>query len=92
MFAISGTQIIAKYVIYYEKKVPQELETVVAYDPSMSLVKGGLADLRGFRIPKTIATIKDTEPVANKLRLKSFEELLKKLLTEGKIEHFVRLS
>ena len=92
MFASSGSPTIAKYVVYYEKKVPTELDSMVAYNSSMSLVKGGLADLRGYRIPKLTVIFKSTETVANNLRLKKFEELLKTLLTEGKIEHFVRIS
>lgn len=87
-----GKTSIAKYVVYYEKKIPNELELFAFRDQNASLVKEGLREISGISVPRLILTINNSDLLTDRSRIKSFEAILQALLSERKIEHFVRIS
>lgn len=88
----SKKESIARYAIYYKNKVPRELERVVANDPFSALVKEGLSDIKGLAIPKLTFTLNGSGGPNDRPRILAFEEILKTLVAEKKIELFIRIS
>lgn len=82
--------IISKYIAYYTKTVPTELQNLVFSDRNILMVKEGLAEINGYKCPRLSLQVLTVNSRVDGQRIVALNNLLTSLIRNGSLEHFVK--
>lgn len=80
--------IIAKYIVYYTKEIPQKLLDLVLGDRNILLVKNGLSSINGYKCPQLALQVSSMNSRVDGQRIIGLNSLLDSLIKTGHLEHY----
>jgi len=80
--------VIAKYIVYYTKEIPQKLLDLVVTDRNILLVKNGLSNINGYKCPQVSLQVSPINSRVDHQRVIALTSLLDSLIKTGLLEHY----
>lgn len=80
--------VIAKYIVYYTKEIPQKLLDLVVTDRNILLVKNGLSSINGYKCPQLLLQVASMNSRVDTQRIIVLNSLLDSLIKTGLLEHY----
>jgi hypothetical protein len=82
--------IIAKYLVYYTKAVPNKLQNFITSDRHVILLKDGLSNINGYMCPRLSLQVISINSRVDGQRIISLNSLLDSLIKTGQLEHYAK--
>jgi hypothetical protein len=82
--------IVAKYIVYYTKEIPQKLLDLVIADHNILLVKNGLSSINGYKCPQLSLLVSAISSRVDGQRIIALNALLDSLIKTGTLEHYAK--